>query len=73
VNDPKKVGASWDEALSADRPVVISFRTDPEVPPLPPHITFDQAKKFMTSLLHDPSRAAMLKQSMKEMFDSFKK
>ena len=73
VDDPEKIGPAWDQALSADRPCVISFRTDPEVPPLPPHITFDQAKKFMTSLLHDPSRMAIIRQSMKQMFDTFKK
>jgi pyruvate dehydrogenase (quinone) len=73
VEEPARVGAAWDEALSADRPTVIAFRTDPEVPPLPPHITFEQAKNFMASLLHDPARASMLKQSMKEMFDSLRK
>jgi pyruvate dehydrogenase (quinone) len=73
VEEPARVGAAWDEGLSADRPTVIAFRTDPEVPPLPPHITFEQAKNFMASLLHDPARASMLKQSMKEMFDSLRK
>ncbi len=73
VDTPERIGPAWDEALAADRPCVIAFRTDPEVPPLPPHITVEQAKKFMTSLLRDPSRAAMLKQSMKEMFDSWRK
>lgn len=64
---PEQVGAAWEAALSADRPCVVAFRTDPDVPPLPPHITLDQAKKFMTSLLHDPSRGQMLKNAMKEM------
>ena len=27
-------------------PVVLEVKTDPNVPPLPPHITLDQAKKF---------------------------
>src|SRR4029079_3411882 len=49
VDDPEKIGAAWDEALSAAGPCVVSFRTDPEVPPLPPHITFEQAKNFMTA------------------------
>ena len=52
---------------------MVAFRTDPEVPPLPPHITFDQAKKFMTSLLHDPSRGEMLKNAMREMLAAIKK
>ena len=50
VDDPEKLGAAWDEALAAKRPVVLEVKTDPEVPPLPPHITLDQAKKFSMSL-----------------------
>ena len=33
-------GRRGSEALAADRPVVLEVKTDPEVPPLPPHITF---------------------------------
>ena len=47
-NDPDKVGAAWDEALAADRPVILEFYTDPNVPPLPPHITLKDAEP-----LHD--------------------
>jgi pyruvate dehydrogenase (quinone) len=67
-----RVAAGWDEALAAQKPCVIEFHTDPEVPPLPPHITMEQAKNFMTSLLHDPNRAEMIKEAMKSMFASFK-
>ncbi len=73
VEKPEDIGAAWDRALSADRPCVVSFRTDPEVPPLPPHITMEQAKNFMSALLQDPARGSMLKNAMKEMFDSFRK
>src|SRR3954454_5875380 len=72
VEDPSRVGAAWDDALSADRPCVLDFRTDPEVPPLPPHITFEQAKNFVTSLLHDPSRSAIIRDSMRQLMDTFK-
>jgi pyruvate dehydrogenase (quinone) len=72
VEKPDAIGAAWDAAFAADRPCVLDFRTDPEVPPLPPHITLDQAKKFMHSLLRDPSRTAMLKNAMKEMLDAIK-
>jgi pyruvate dehydrogenase (quinone) len=68
-----RVAAGWEEALAATRPVVIEFHTDPEVPPLPPHITREQAQNFMKSLLHDPNRAQIIKDSMKEMFAAFKK
>jgi pyruvate dehydrogenase (quinone) len=67
VDDPRNIARAWDTALAADQPCVLEFICDPEVPPLPPHITVDQAKKFMTSLLRDPSRTAMLKDSMKQM------
>jgi pyruvate dehydrogenase (quinone) len=50
VDDPEKLGAAWDEALTSDRPVVLEVKTDPEIPPLPPHITFDQAVHFAESL-----------------------
>ncbi|PYQ49554.1 MAG: thiamine pyrophosphate-requiring protein [Acidobacteria bacterium] len=72
VEKPDRIGAAWDAALKAERPSVLEFHTDPEVPPLPPHITADQAKKFMKSLLHDPARSHILKQSMKELLDSVK-
>ena len=34
VDNPEQVGPAWDEALAADRPVVLEVKTDPEVPPL---------------------------------------
>jgi len=73
VETPDRIGAAWDEALSADRPCVLEFHTDPEVPPLPPHITEDQAKKFFESILKEPDRGQIIKNSIKEMWDSFTK
>src|SRR4051794_24467985 len=66
VDDPEQIGAAWDEALSADRPVVLEAITDPEVPPLPPHITLEQAKALTSALAHgDPSAGEILRQSAK--------
>ena len=50
VDDPEMLGEAWDEALRSDKPVVLEVKTDPEVPPLPPFITFQQARNFMTTL-----------------------
>ncbi|HEX7370014.1 MAG TPA: thiamine pyrophosphate-requiring protein [Rhodanobacteraceae bacterium] len=50
VSEPGQIGAAWDEALRADRPCIIEAITDPEVAPLPPHITFEQAKAFTESM-----------------------
>jgi len=70
VESAEHVGPAWDEALALDRPCVLDFRTDPEVPPLPPHITFEEAKNFVTSLLHDPSRSAIIRDAMKQLLSS---
>jgi pyruvate dehydrogenase (quinone) len=40
IDDPKDLAGAWEEALSADRPVVLEVKTDPEIAPLPPHISF---------------------------------
>jgi len=68
VDREDQVAAAWDEAFAADRPVLIEFKTDPDVPPLPPHIKLEQAKKFATTLLHgDPNQGGIIKQSVKQV------
>jgi pyruvate dehydrogenase (quinone) len=71
VDAPERLAAAWDEALAADRPVVLEVKTDPEVPPLPPHITLDQAKKFTTTLLTgDPEESSVLKGTAKQVLSA---
>jgi pyruvate dehydrogenase (quinone) len=56
VDDPEQVGAAWDEALAAREPVLLDVRTDPEVPPIPPHATFDEMKSMAEALVKgDPN------------------
>jgi pyruvate dehydrogenase (quinone) len=50
VHKPEQIGDAWDEALSADRPVVLDVLTDLEVPILPPHITLEEARNFMFAI-----------------------
>jgi pyruvate dehydrogenase (quinone) len=58
--------------MAADRPFLIEAITDPEVPPLPPHIRFEQAKGFATSLAKGGSdRGEMIKQSIKGKLEEF--
>jgi len=72
VDDPDDVGAAWDEALTADRPVVYEAIVDPEVPPLPPHISFDQAKSMTRALLRgDPAAGEIIRNSFKEKVEEF--
>jgi pyruvate dehydrogenase (quinone) len=67
VEDPDRLGAAWDEALASDRPFVLDAVTDPDVPPLPPHITVDQATAFMSALAGgDPDAAGMIRNSLRQ-------
>jgi pyruvate dehydrogenase (quinone) len=71
VDDPEQLAAAWERALSVHKPCVLEVKTDPEVPPLPSHITFQQAKAFMTSAVQgDPNEGAMLKGSIKQVLSS---
>jgi pyruvate dehydrogenase (quinone) len=65
--DTDSIGAAWDEALSADRPVILEFYTDPNVPPLPPHITLKDAEHFITMMPHEPELGSVLKNSAKAL------
>jgi pyruvate dehydrogenase (quinone) len=68
VEREEDVAGAWEQALSSDVPVLIEFKTDPDVPPLPPHIKLDQAKKFASALLQgDPDEAGILKQTAKQV------
>jgi pyruvate dehydrogenase (quinone) len=72
VDAPDRLGAAWDEAFAADRPVVLEVLTDPEVPPLPPHITLEQARNFMRSVIGgDPDAKRMIRQSFTQKLAEF--
>jgi pyruvate dehydrogenase (quinone) len=67
VDAPDQVGPGWDRALVADRPVVFEAITDPNVPPLPPHISLDQAKNFASSIWSGDAEAlGLIKQTVKD-------
>jgi pyruvate dehydrogenase (quinone) len=52
VDRPKDVAGAWDRALAADRPVLLEFVTDPQIPPLPPHVKPEMLKKTVKGLMH---------------------
>jgi pyruvate dehydrogenase (quinone) len=71
VDHPDRLAAAWDEALASDRPAVLEVKTDPEVPPLPPHITLKQAKNFTSTILApDPNEKSMLIGTAKEVLST---
>jgi pyruvate dehydrogenase (quinone) len=72
VDHPGELKDIWKEAWQSDRPCLVEAVTDPEVPPLPPHITFEQAVHFWEAIYKgDQSRWSMVKQSVKDMIESY--
>ncbi|MFL5889357.1 MAG: thiamine pyrophosphate-requiring protein [Solirubrobacteraceae bacterium] len=66
VDSPDRIADAWDEALATDGPVVYEAVTDPEVPPLPPHIRFEQAKKMAKALAKgDPASGDIVRNSLR--------
>jgi pyruvate dehydrogenase (quinone) len=71
VRDPRDVSRAIDTALAASRPFVLEIESDPNVPPLPPHITFEQAMSYASALLSSESDVgAMIRRSFANMFPS---
>jgi pyruvate dehydrogenase (quinone) len=68
VDRPGDIGAAWDRAFAADRPFVLEAVTDPDVPPLPPHINLEQARAFASAAVRENVNAlGYLKQTVKEV------
>ncbi len=69
-DDPEKIASAWDEALASRIPVVLEMKTDPDIPPLPPHITLKQAKAFASTLWQgDPNEVGVIRKTIKEFAD----
>ncbi|GAB2882836.1 thiamine pyrophosphate-requiring protein [Streptomyces mayteni] len=72
VESPDGVRDAWREALAADRPTVLEFVTDPAIPPIPPHATWEQAESTATALLKgDPDRADVVKRGLVQKVQEF--
>jgi pyruvate dehydrogenase (quinone) len=69
VERPEQLADAWRAAFSASRPCVIEVISDPDVPPLPPHVTFKQARAYASAVLHgDPDSADIIRATLKEIF-----
>jgi pyruvate dehydrogenase (quinone) len=69
VDNPNDLGHAWDEALSADRPVVLEVKTDPEIAPLPPHISFKEAKNFMFAMTRDEDAGHVIADTARQVIN----
>ncbi len=67
IDDPDEIGPAWETALHARRPTVLDIRCDPDVPPIPPHATFEQVKSVAGAVLHgDEDAWGIVKQGVKQ-------
>ena len=67
VEEPGEIGPAWERALSHPGPVLLDVVTDPEVPPLPPHIRMEHAKGMASALFHgDPEASRIVRQTMRD-------
>ena len=70
VDRPEAIGAAWDEALASEVPTVLEMVTDPDVPPLPPHVSLKQTKDYLSALIKgDVDASAIIRASAKEVWD----
>ncbi|WP_439373891.1 thiamine pyrophosphate-requiring protein [Bradyrhizobium sp. DASA03120] len=71
VDSPQVLGSAWAQALASEMPVVLEVKTDPEVPPLPPHITLQQAKNFSLALMKgDPNGSGVIKGAARQVLET---
>ncbi|TYL77169.1 thiamine pyrophosphate-requiring protein [Bradyrhizobium cytisi] len=70
VDRPQLLASAWEQALASEMPVVLEVKTDPEVPPLPPHITLQQAKNFSLALMKgDPDETGVIKGAARQVLE----
>lgn len=66
VDKAENIANAWERAMSADRPVLLEMVTDPEVPPLPPHIEAKQARAYVQALMKDDDGPAAVRATIKQ-------
>lgn len=72
LTDPDQISSAWDQALAADRPTVLDVHCDPNIPPVPPHATFDQMKAAATSVLKgDEDAFGLIREGIKVKVQEF--
>ena len=72
IEDPEEIAGAWQAAFAADRPFVIDAVVDPDVPPLPPHITTAEAKSLAKALRKgDPDARGIIAESFKQKILEF--
>ncbi|MGO4467773.1 thiamine pyrophosphate-requiring protein, partial [Pseudoduganella sp. RAF53_2] len=70
VDRPEDIASAWDQALSSDVPTLVEMVTDPNVPPLPPHVSAKQTMAYVRAMLGgDKDAMAVISASAKEIWE----
>ena len=72
VDTDDAVAGAWEEALAADEPILLDVTCDPEVPPIPPHATYEEISNLTSAVLKgDPNAWHLLYQGAKTKVQEF--
>jgi pyruvate dehydrogenase (quinone) len=72
VRDPDQLAPAWRRAFAAGRPALLDVHCDPDVPPIPPHATFEQMKEAAKALLAgDEDARGVLRTGIKQKLQEF--
>lgn len=72
VDRAEDIGRAWGRALSAGRPALLDVRCDPDVPPIPPHATWEQMTDTAKAVLKgDEDSWGFIKQRTKNKLQEF--
>jgi pyruvate dehydrogenase (quinone) len=72
VDEPGNLAGAWSEVLTSDRPSVLEVVVDPEIPPLPPHITRMEAEEMAKAMVKgDPERVGVMEKSLRQKLEEF--
>ena len=73
VEEPDAIRPAWEAAFAADRPMGIDAGVDPNVPPLPPHISFEQAVAMTRAILKgDPDSAEIIRHALGDLAEAYR-
>ncbi|OBG84335.1 thiamine pyrophosphate-requiring protein [Mycobacterium sp. E802] len=72
VKDPDELADAWRHALAAQKPTVLDVHTDPNLPPIPPHATWEQFKSTASAVLEgDENSWGFIKEGIKAKAQEF--
>jgi pyruvate dehydrogenase (quinone) len=72
VRDAEQLAPAWRRAFAAGRPALLDVHCDPDVPPIPPHATFEQMKEAAKALLAgDEDARGVLRTGIKQKLQEF--